>query len=261
LVELVMRVAELEFRPALDWLEGVEEAPAPEPVVRVRYEVAGARSRFRLPEGVEHHPLGSWNSVPLGYALSRGITGEQVERWQVGYALEGRLAGRLVFPIVDSSGRLANYAARTFVGHETRYLAADAREGPDKAAMLGERFWPPPAKRLSKVVVVFEGAISGLAIERALALAGFVPHEDVYLAGLQGSDAEDPRRPARLATFGRVVSAADPDVAGESVSADLAAALGRRVPFARLEYPRRGVDAADEDPLALAGSLSRHLGR
>lgn len=257
LVELVARVAELEFREALKWLSEVESAPAPEPVVRVRYELAGVRKRFRLPEGVDLTPMETWNSVARDYALSRGLTALQASRWGVGVALEGRLAGRIVFPIHDSAGALRSYAARTFVDDETRYLAPHPSESADVSTMLGERFWPMPIKRLERTVVVFEGALSGMAIERALCVAGLF--EQVELAGLQGSDVEDPRRPARLATFGRVVSAADPDAAGDGVSRDLAAALGRRVPFSRLEYPRRGVDAGDEDPAALASALSRHL--
>ena len=105
--------------------------------------------------------------------------------------------------------------------------------------------------------MVFEGALSGMAIERALLLAGA---ERVYLAGLQGSDVENPRRIARLSTFGRIVSAADPDHAGDSVSLDLEARL-RRNDFLRFEYPARKVDAADTPEEDLAEALRRALAR
>lgn len=257
LVDLVAAVRGCDEDEARAWLSDVEEAPAPAPVVSVRYAPLGARRRFELPGGVELGPLPSWNSVARDYALSRGLTAGQVERWGVGWALEGRLEGRVVFPIVDHAGRLCNYAARTFTGHETRYLAADEREGPDLAAMLGERFWPSAAERALATVVVFEGALSGMAIDRIVQRD--LKPQNVYLAGLQGSDVSNPRRIARLASFGRVVSAADPDAAGDRASDDLASAL-RRVPFARFEYPRRGVDAADEDPAALARALRGILG-
>ena len=251
LFELVMKVRGSEFRDAIEWLKGIEDAPAVVPVVRVRYAPLGARGRaFVLPDGVEFGPLESWNSVARVYLRGRGVDAAQVERWGLGYSLMGRCAGRVVFPIVDSAGRLANYAARTFIGDETRYLAADEREAPDTSVMLGERFWPTPAERARQTVIVFEGALSGMALERALRAAGL----QAQLAGLQGSDVANPRRSARLSGFGRVVSAADPDKAGERVSADLAAAL-RRLPFTRFVYPRAGVDAADTPPEDLAAAL------
>jgi hypothetical protein len=255
LVELVMKVRGCEFREALDWLRDVEEAPAPSPVVRVRYEEIGVTRRFEMPGGVEFAPLAAWNSVPRAYVVGRGLTAQQVERWGVGYALMGKLDGRIVFPIVDAGGRLANYAARTFVGDEVRVKAADERwEHPDTSAMLGEVHWPKSAvERARATCVVFEGAFSGLAIERALrGRAG------LYLAGLQGSDVANPRRALKLSAFGRVVSAADPDRAGDRVSDDLAAAL-RRVPFVRFRYPGK-VDAADTPEDELAAALAEQLG-
>ena len=101
--------------------------------------------------------------------------------------------------------------------------------------------------------MVFEGAITGMAIDRVLR-----DQRGVFLAGMQGSNADHPRRIERLATFGRVVSAADPDRAGDDVSEVLASSL-RRVPFARVRYPRRGVDAADTDPVELAAALAEAI--
>ena len=257
LVELVMAVRGCDAAEAKIWLSDVEDAPAPSPVVRVRFEPMGARPRaFQMPGGVEFGPLSSWNSVPRAYAVGRGITAEQVDRWGIGWALEGRCEGRIVFPILDGVGRLANYTARTFCGAETRYLAADERLGPDLSVLLGEVFWPKAEERARATCIVWEGAISGMAIDRALLAIG---KPGVYLAGLQGSNASNPRRISRLATFGCVVSAADPDRAGDSVSEDLASSL-RRSDFRRFAYPRRGVDAADEDPERLAAALAKLLG-
>jgi hypothetical protein len=250
-----MKVRGCEFREALDWLRDVEDAPAPVPVVRVRYAVLGARGRaFEMPAGVEYGDLSGWNSVPRSYALGRGLTAQQVERWGIGYSLMGRLSGRIVFPIRDAGGYLQNYAGRTFVGDETRYLAADEqREHPDTSVLLGEHFWPSALERARSTVLIFEGALSGMAIERALH-----GRPRTYLGGLQGSDVANPRRALRLSTFGRVVSAADPDSAGDRVSDDLAAAL-RRVPFARFRYPSK-LDAADTPEEELAAALVEQLG-
>lgn len=250
LVELVMAVMKIEFKPALAWLADVDEAPAPSPVVSVRFVPAEARDRtFRLPDGIEYGTLECWNSVARAYAIGRGLDAAQVERWGIGHALIGRCAGRIVFPIVDCNGRLSNYAARTFVGDETRYLAADEREHPDVATMLGEARWPAPVERIRRSVFVFEGALSGMAIERAMLRAGI----SAEIAGLQGSDVTHPRRLLRLSTFGRVVSATDPDAAGDRATLDLEAGL-RGVPVVRLRYPSTR-DAADTPVDDLAAAL------
>jgi hypothetical protein len=246
-----MAVLSIDFKAAAAWLSDVDEAPAPEPVVKVRYAPVGVRKRFEMPDGVERGPLKSWNSVARDYVLSRGITAEQVATWDIGYSLMGRLAGRIVFPIVDSSGRLANYAARTFVNDETRYLAADELEGPELAAMLGERFWPV-ITRSARTVVCFEGAVSGLALERAMRRAGL----SAELAGLQGSDVANPRRAARLATFGRVVCATDPDAAGERAYEEIVAMVGGKTEVVRLRYPSER-DAADTPEADLASALAK----
>jgi hypothetical protein len=239
LFELVMALAKLDAEGAVAWLRDVDDAPAAAPVVAIRYRALGARDRFSLPDGVEFSPLGEWNSVPRAYAESRGIDAGQVARWGIGVAFEGRLAGRIVFPIRDSSRRLANYAARTFVDDETRYLAASEVEEPDLSAMLGEEFWPATVG--ASTVVVFEGAVSGMALERAALAAG----AGVLFAGLQGSRV-DARRVAKLARFGRVIAATDPDDPGDCVAEEIRVPLSRRgIPVDRFPYPERGVDAAD----------------
>jgi DNA primase len=246
LVELVGEVLGIDREAATAWLSSVDEREAP-PVLRVRFEASGP-TRFRMPAGVEFAPLERWNSVPRRYAESRGITARQVERWGIGYALSGRLDGRIVFPIRNSAGVLSNYAARTFVGDEVRYLAASERERPDKSALFGEEFWGTGERG---DVVVFEGAINGLAIERAL------EGEGIRIAGLQGSQV-DHRRLAKLGTFRRVAIATDPDNAGEKVAREISMAIGRRVDVRRVEYPTAS-DAADTPTNLLRNAVFRCL--
>ena len=242
LVELVMAMLGLEWSAALAWLREVEEAPAPAPVVSVRYDVSAFR-RFTLPAGVEFPPFAEWNSVPLAYARRRGLDAEQVARWRVGVAFEGRLKFRIVFPIFDWRGQLSNYAARTFVEDETRYLAADEREHPDKSVMLGESGWPSAERRAVSTLIVFEGALTGMAIDRSLRRLEL--EDRVFVAGLQGSDVTH-RRIAKFATFGRVVAGTDPDAAGDDAAEAIRAGLSRKsIGFVRAAYPRPGVDAAD----------------
>lgn len=260
LTELVMLLEEIEFREAIEWLRDIDDVPAP-PVVALRYETR-MRPRFEMPDEVEYPPFDLWTDSPRAYALGRGITQAQVERWNIGLCFEGRLRHRIVFPIRDHLGVPSNYAARTFVDDETRYLAADEEtEHPDTSVMLGEHFWPVEySRRAASSVVVFEGAISGMALERVveeLVRTSSIPAtRAVYFAGLQGS-AVDHRRIAKLALFGQVIVGSDPDEAGDAVAEAIAAPLAKRhIRARRMRYPHRGVDAAAEDPRWLALALA-----
>jgi hypothetical protein len=227
----------------------------------VRFDPVGPRGEpFRLPSGVQSGPLDTWPGIPGTYARLRGITPDQVARWQIGYAYDGRLAHRLVLPIWDGAGRLANYAARTFVDDETRYLAAHEREHPDKSALYGEHLWGAlPERRFG---LVFEGALNGLALERALRQFVRVVDADRIpdLVGLSGSRF-DHRKAAKMATFAKLLIATDPDKAGDESAAEIAGALGRRVECVRFEYPRRGADALDTPPAELADAMLNQLRR
>ena len=253
LLELVGLVLSLSVEDARAWLADLGEA-APVPYVSVRFVPVGPRGEpFRIPAGVETMPLEKWPGMPQREVRRRGITDDQVARWRIGYAYDGRLAHRIVLPIWDGQGRLANYAARTFVDDETRYLAAHESERPDKSALWGEHLWPDQAGR--RVGIVFEGAMNGLALERALVS---VDEEVVVpaLCGLSGSRF-DHRKAAKLATFRRLILATDPDKAGDEAAEEIVGALRKRVEMVRLDYPTRGADANDTPPLELAIAVLR----
>ena len=255
LPELVMLLKGLDYRAAREWLRDfVDQEPA-DPYLRVRVGLDRNPGSVLLPEGVEMQgaPLEKWNSVARDYVVSRGLTDDQVRRWRIGYALFGRLDGRIFLPIYDSRGRLANYAARSFVGAEKRYLAAGTWESPDTSILFGQHRWPETGRN---DVLLFEGALNGLALERALG------ESDVQLAGMsgldQGSHGIEVRTLTNLATFRRVIVATDPDGPGDRAAAAIEAALGSRMPVIRLELPR-GTDAAELSADVLAGILRAAL--
>ena len=260
LVELVAVLRGLDWQAAKAWLAELGDV-APPPYLRVRFVPVGPQGQpFRLPSGVQTGPLDTWPGIPGTYARLRGITPDQVARWQVGYAYDGVLAHRLVLPIWDGAGRLANYAARTFVDDEVRYRAAHDREHPDKSALYGEHLWPAlPERRLG---LVFEGALNGLAFERVFqhTMDGLAYNRLPDLVGLSGSRF-DHRKAAKMATFERLLLATDPDKAGDESAAEIAGALGRRVECVRFEYPRRGADALDTPPAELADAMLNQLRR
>jgi Toprim-like len=87
-----------------------------------------------------------------------------------------------------------------------------------------------------------------LALERAMLRARL----DADLGGMCGLDESssgqiDVRTLTRLSTFGRVVTATDPDAAGDRVASEVAHALRRTCDVVRLELPE-GQDACDVTP-------------
>lgn len=247
---LVMRVLGYESaRQAWDWIRGNAALPEEERSLSVTVEPAGAallRRGFHLPEGVRFPPLDEWPSPARSYLLGRGVTEEQIDRWGIGYAVDGWLAGRIVLPWRDAQVRLVGYTARAFLPGQKRYREPRAEEGADRSAVYGEEHWPHPGAR--KAVIVTEGALDALAVERSV----WTP-----VAALCGSVLL-PGHVARLSTFKRVVVAGDPDKAGQGLVEAAVAALSRWVEVRRVSLPE-GYDcarlASEAGTEALAGVL------
>lgn len=233
LVGLVADVLEIAPREARAWLGGDEDVedrrpPPPPPAVAL----AVSRRGFAMPVGVEFAPLARWPTPPRRFAERRGVTAAQVDRWGLGYAVEGRLEGRVVVPYRTPDGAPRGYTARTYGSHPKRYKEADAKERPDRAAMFGEQHWPARGERL--LVRVTEGALNALAVERAAGGA---------VAAIAGSGLRE-QHAAKLASFERVVVLTDPDAAGDKAAAEILAAVGRHCEVSRVRLPE-GTDAND----------------
>lgn len=241
--ELVALVLGVGNNSAVDWIR--ERAMGkPHPALGVEVKLLPlTRPVFRLPAEVIEAPLASWVTPARLYAQSRGIDAEQVSRWRLGYALEGRLHGRIVFPTVDAAGRVASYTARTFVDSPKRYLNASNEEGPDLEVVYGERYWPQTGLR--DTVVVTEGAINALAVERVVL--------GMNVAVLNGSNVRL-GQVMRLATFRRALLLTDPDPAGDRAAEMLMGALVRHVDVRRVRLPK-GKDAATVHPQELSRVL------
>jgi DNA primase len=247
-VDLVIELVDVEdWRAAQAWLEG-ELVETDKPLAALlEVKVAGPRRRFVLPAGVDVVPLSKWVSQAREYAVSRGLTEAQVDRWRVGYAAEGRLSGRIVFVKRSGLGVDAGYSARTFVDSRTRYLEAMPWEHPLPDVVFGEEHWPPLAER--RTILVAEGAINALAIERA---APGYP-----IAALSGSQLYAAHA-WKLATFPEVVLLSDPDAAGDKLAKATADALARHTAILRVTLPT-GTDAATVPPAELGGMIRECL--
>lgn len=195
---------------AFDWLRE-QNLFVDQPSTGVVIEHIGRQlnGEFVLPVGEYIDDWARWPEVVRYYAVGRGIEEPQVARWRLLFAASGRLAGRVVFPFRDQAGRLKSYSARSFTGSDLRFLTPHADEGSDVEAMFGPEFWP--ARNDRKTVVVTEGAIDGMACERAGAPA---------IAALSGSNLTGGHF-AALGSFDEILIATDRDKAGERVAEQL----------------------------------------
>lgn len=276
LVDLVMKTRDIGFPAARSWIEEVTQGVAEhDPVSKVIWKTLPLHAKtFRLPDEVRFQPLDKWVTGARRYAEQRGITAEQVERFGIGYAVEGRLAGRIVIVTRNTQGHPSNYTGRDFTGAEQRYMNATTEEKPDLGVLFGEHLWPEPYAR--ETVIVTEGALNALAVERALGNdmhgAGAAPdvhvvaEYDVHgterlaaaeLAGLGGS-AVHVIHYGKLATFKRVIVLTDPDAAGDACALELQGNLGRHCITTRCRL-RNGTDAASLSREELRAELWERL--
>ncbi len=221
LLDLIQKVLGLEdYKAAQAWLgqSGIVEQKE---VVGVEIQVRPPQLRFKLPQEVRFGPLEAWPGPARDYLARRGIEAWQVEKWGIGYAVEGRLRGRIVFVLRDAKGRPQSYSSRTFIDEGKRFLEPADVELASPAAMFGEQHWD----KSRHAVFVFEGAIKALAAEAALPGAN--------VAATTGSELRL-LHPTKLSTFAHVCLVGDDDPAGNKISSQLATQLARHASCERL---------------------------
>lgn len=233
ILALIQHVKGLDdYAAARDWLGDDAEVEA-EPVGGVEVKVRAPRLRYQLPEGVCLDPIEQWPSPARKYFLEeRRLEDWQVERWGIGYSVEGRLRGRLVVISRDAHGRPMRYTARSFTGDAKRYLEPEPHEGANPNAMFGEQHWPALEDR--DLLFVVEGAINGLALEAEL--------PGIYFAATAGS-AMRALYGLKLASWRRLCVMTDPDPAGDKLAQEIAESLTRHARVDRLRLPV-GMDPA-----------------
>ena len=256
LTSLVMHVRSCDEEAARAFIALLGKGYEP-PRVRARV-VAKApklgRHVFQMPREIIYEPLDQWVTPARVYAMKdRGLTQDEVDRFRIGYAVDGKkVAGRIVIPWLNSAGVAVGYSARTFVDEEPKYQTPAHADGADRTVMVGEHLWP--ALRDRRVVAVTEGALNGIALQRAFPGLPF--------GALGGSEIE-PLHAVKLATFPHVLLVTDPDKAGEGAAAQLGRMLARYSKTTRVVLPR-GMDAMDvamkKGPDALRSCLSLALG-
>jgi DNA primase len=253
LLDLIAHRRGCSLKGAREWLdqlrggEEVEGVRLPEDEIRLVVSGVGTRA-FQLPREVRFGSLGSWTQTARRYAERRHLTEAQVADWGIGYATSGRLAGRIVIPVRDRDGVAWSYMARTFADHQARYYYPAERERADLDVVFGEQWWPRDGTLRRETVVVAEGALNALAVERAV--GGWAS-----VAALGGSDVR-PIHVGKLAAFGTVLVMTDDDRAGEGAAEELMVGLARHTRVVRVSLGA-GMDADDMDPAELEVRLCR----
>jgi DNA primase len=220
---------------AYEWMHENGITSDPDLPVDIETEARGTliaeEHTIPMPKGVVvGMPLARWVSSARSYAERRGITDQQVGKWGIGYAIDGRCNGRIWLPIRDADGGLLSYTARAYNGSDIRYLTPRREEGPRTDAIFGCEHWNHVYKR----IVVTEGSFNALACERAGARQ----------IGALGGSSLTPTALAELSTFEEIDILTDPDAAGDSVALQLYYSLARWRRARRLRTPPK-VDAND----------------
>lgn len=131
----------------------------------------------------------------LAYAFKRGITREQMKRHEIGASFNER---RIIFPIRAEDGTLWGHIGRDYTGQNwLRYLYSKSLK-----AMWNAKLYTYP----EDMVIISEGAVKALAIERAI-------HNKYCSAGLGGNSIQDTKL-AQIKGFREAILFPDPDVPG-----------------------------------------------
>lgn len=189
----------------------VGEATVESVPTRVRCRIVEAASpELELPTGVHVKAFREWPALARRYLASRGVTAWQQQAHGIGYAIAGKMRGRIVFPSRTEAGRLLYYTGRTFVGDDVRYLSADDQPGArPTASLFGESLW---CRRHPDEVYLAEGALKVLAIERATCPIG-TGEGGAAVGAFSGSEFH-PEQVAKLRRFSFVTYFADNNPTG-----------------------------------------------
>lgn len=229
LPELVAFVRGIDIEEAKKFVDALGRGYAPpKRHVRVvsRLPTLG-RTKFKMPMEIIFEPLDEWVTPARRYAKDRCLTAEEIELFRIGYAVDGKLAGRIVIPWMGRDRQPAGYSARTFVGDEPPYLTPSAAENSDRRILFGEHLWPAPGPK-REVVIVTEGSFNALAARRIM---------NVDIGGFGGVDNLEPAHAIKLSTFKLVILLTDPDAPGDQAANALASMLGRHTMARRARLP------------------------
>ena len=113
------------------------------------------------------------SQLALDYLRKRRIGKSEILKWKIGYCKEGRYAGRIIIPSIDNDGDCNYFIARSYVGHNRRYLNPPCgRDIVFNELMID---WDEP-------VIIVEGVFDAIVIgDNAIPILGSTLREDSLL--------------------------------------------------------------------------------
>src|ERR1039458_6649852 len=104
----------------------------------------------------------AWNYI----TEKRKVPPEQVFNKRIGYAISGRYAYRILFPFWDENQSLAGVVGRSWSNSEPKYLNSMSELGFQRSFYNAHKL-AKLHKKIMYTVVLTEGALDALAVERA----------------------------------------------------------------------------------------------
>ena len=122
----------------------------------------------KLPKGYVQFKDSNKRFIPhqeaLRYLHSRGVTDEMIEKYKIGYTVDGEFAYRVILPSYDKDGYLNYFIARAWVPKKMKYKNPTV---PKDEIIFNEGLidW-------SKDVYLVEGAFDGFFLENSIVMLG-----------------------------------------------------------------------------------------
>ena len=124
--------------------------------------------QVKLPQGYTQFKDSNKRFIPHGEALrylhSRGITNELIEKYEIGYTVDGEFAYRVIIPSYDKDGLLNYFIARSWVPKKMKYKNPTI---PKDEIIFNERNID-----FSKDIYLVEGAFDMLCLDNCIPILG-----------------------------------------------------------------------------------------
>lgn len=177
----------------------------------------------------------------IAYAQKRGLTGEDVELFRVGYS---ERYDRILFPIISYNGRIPLVQGRTLgkVDVDTPKYKNFPRGVEKQDYLYGEHL----VTEETEILVVSEGQLDVIAFNRRLREHGLFPK--IVCVGTMGSEPSEAQMEKIRRWAREVVPFGDNDSPGKLMNRKMELALKDLMPVSVISYPE-GTEGFDPDTL------------
>lgn len=146
-------------------LEGFRKILLERPKIDSGISGTQKHTRRRRQAGSAHgHPLGlsRIQSEAYEYLRTRGLTDSNIFMGDFRYAVSGKYANRIIFPVEDQESRVQGFQARTFRNGDPKYLFSK-NFGRSRFIYPGYKYGESVGGNLPKIVAITEGIFNSIA--------------------------------------------------------------------------------------------------